>query len=487
MTVIPKSTIHEFVQGLKLRARGKVRDSFDLPNHEDKMLVVATDRVSIFDIVLNALVPLKGQVLNAMNVFWRTKIFGDLFSHDMVAYGDGINEFLPVSLRDNEELMTRAAVVYRMNMLDFEAIVRGFLTGSGLKDYRNDGTVGGHHLPIGLNDGSRLPFPIFTPSTKAKEGHDINITADAVAEKYGVWPERLALQLYMMAVQFVLERRVIIADTKFELGDSGFGDEVLTPDSSRFWDSADWQKAQAEGRSPQSFDKQFVREWGKGEGIHELDPTSADAIAKIAALEVPESVIDQTTQLYRYIFWRLTGMRLEFFQRDIMNVPVKLRPRCIRVIIGSESDKPQCEKGFAELRASRDRGDIEARVDVISCHRNADMLRGEIMRDDVSDVIIAGAGLAAALPGMVKSWLREVNMTDTPVLGVAFQADNERQDRAAQLSIEELPGRPVELNPKTGKAYFGEDGFVAACRDAVGAEFMAREAKSKSSKLNIRF
>ena len=172
-----------------------------------------------------------------------------------------------------------------------------------------------------------------------------------------------------------------------------------------------------------------------------------------------------------------------------MNVPVKFRPRRIRVIIGSESDKPQCETGFTDLRAFRNRGDAEVRVDVLSCHRNPDELRDEIMRDN-SDVIIAGAGCAAALPGVVKSWLCEADMADTPVLGVAFQTSNERRDMAAehmaaQLSIEELPGKPVELNPKTGKAYFGEDGFAAACRDAVQAEFMAREAKSKPSKLNI--
>jgi len=465
------------IPGLELIHRGKVRDTYALPGHSDKMLVVAMDRLSIFDFVLPAFVRQKGEILTAMNVFWR-KMIGDQFAHDLVAYGEKVDEYLPPELR-GKGLRKQASVVSKLEMCDCEAIVRGYLTGSGLKAYNKTRSVCGQRLPPDLQDGDRLPFPIFAPSTKAKEGHDEHITADSVAEKYGARIERASLQLYQAAEQFASGKGIILADTKFEWGldpETGklvLADEVLTPDSSRFWDISAWRKMQDSclRSSPTSYDKQFVREWGKTLGIDKRDPCKPEDVEFVHGLEVPAEVITKTTQIYRYIFWRLTGMKLEAFQREQMGIEVKPPMVKIEVISGSESDYPQMVAGLRTLAAARDKGEIECHRHAISCHRHLEDLDNfaRNLPDDV--IVIAGAGMAAALPGDLKARLIKEGKAQIPVIGVAFEGPSPDATLAARLSIEQLPGKTVILQPD-GTAYFGSLGFDNACIAAIEHEFL---------------
>ena len=475
MPKLPSSVVTEPIPGLELLHRGKVRDTYALPGHPDKMLVVATNRLSIFDFVLPALVPQKGEILTAMNIFWR-KMLGDQFAHDLLACN---GDYISPELRVNPEIQKRASVVRKLEMCDCEAIVRGYLTGSGLKAYNKNQEICGHRLPLGHMDGDRLPFPIFTPSTKAKEGHDEHITADSVTEKYGTRIERASLQLYQVAEQFARERGIILADTKFEWGkhpESGelvLADEVLTPDSSRFWDLLAWEKmGKSQFRSsPTSYDKQFVREWGKTLVVDKRDPCKPEDVEYVHGLAVPDDVIQRTTQIYRYIFWRLTGMKLERFQCRVMGLTVEPPLVKIHVVAGSESDYPQMEAGLRTLATMRDKGEIECHRDTISCHRNPEEL-ARYAHDLPNDVIVvAGAGMAAALPGVLKALLVKEGKPQIPVIGVAFAGKTEEDNLAARLSIERLPGQPVVLDPD-GKAYFGLLGFENACLAALFHEFL---------------
>ena len=470
---------------------GKVRNTAELPLNPDKMLVVATPRISIFDFVLNALVPFKGQVLNAINVFWVTRVFKDMCQHDLVAYGEGVDEFLPQDLRRNTELQKVATVVRRLKPCPVEAVVRGYLTGSGLKDYRRDGgRVAGHHLPSGLVDGSKIPYPIFTPATKAQKGHDENITADSVAKEYGVGMERLALQLFGAASNYAETCGVIIADTKFEMALLPDGtwvliDERLTPDSSRFWPADTWAKILATGGGQISFDKQSVRDEGKKVGIDQLKlPDDPHQIAQVHAWQVPEAVLAQTTRLYRYIFWRLTGEKLESFQADAMGIDVEMPHVRVDVVLGSRSDLPQAIAGIEVLE---DNPFVTFRVHICSCHRNPDELRtyaSELASRREADVVVAGAGMAAQLPAVLKAHLCDLGADDIPVIGVAFEDTNKDNTLAAQLSIKAVPGRPVEVD-SNGKVYTGSSGMVTACKSAAFDEFLPKRISKKPAEWDI--
>ena len=304
--------------GLVRTNQGKVRDTFDL---SDVLLQVATNRLSIFDFVLPRFVPRKGEILTAFTVFWLTEVFNRL-PHHLVAYGPDVDLYLPKKLRGNQELQRRAVVVRKLKMVGFEAIVRGYLTGSGWRDYRDKGgVVCGYKLSEGLNDGSKLPSPIFTPSTKAEEGHDENIPVDIVKGQCP-WMEKLSLEIYQQAYAFAQARGIIIADTKFEFGiDGTLGDEILTPDSSRFWDCKQWEEAAAQRKSPSGYDKEPVRQWGMTiatpfgvTGLNNLDPANPEHLEFVAQLEVPDGVIASTSVRYQEIFERFAGDALEYYQ-----------------------------------------------------------------------------------------------------------------------------------------------------------------------------
>src|SRR5829696_4920911 len=246
---------------LKLVRRGKVRDVYAV--EDDSLLIVATDRISAFDCILPTPIQRKGEVLTALSEFWFEKLNHVVANHQITA---NIGDMPEAVQRHAEMLAGRAMLVHRAEVFPVECVVRGYLVGSGWKDYLRTGEVCGHKLPAGLQESAKLPEPLFTPSTKAEQGHDENITEDQVRDLIG--EERTAqlretsLRLYSEAHTYARQREIIIADTKFEFGVAKNGellliDEVLTPDSSRFWPADAYEP----GRSQPSFDKQYVRDY----------------------------------------------------------------------------------------------------------------------------------------------------------------------------------------------------------------------------------
>jgi phosphoribosylaminoimidazole-succinocarboxamide synthase len=274
---------------LPLLASGKVREMYDLG---DRLLMVASDRISTYDVVHPNPIPDKGKVLTGLSVFWFAKT-GHIVPNHFVSATDGVPE----------EARGRAIVARKLRMLPVECVVRGYITGSGWKDYQATGKVSGIELPPGLQESEKLPTPIFTPSTKADEGHDETVDFDRAAELVGdrdlmARLRDVSIALYSFAADHARERGVIVADTKFEFGldDGGelvLGDEVLTPDSSRFWPADGY----APGRSQPSFDKQYVRDWASSTGWDKAPP----------APEVPADVVDRTRALYVEAYERITG------------------------------------------------------------------------------------------------------------------------------------------------------------------------------------
>ncbi len=284
--------------------RGKVRDTYDLG--EGRLLMVATDRISAFDVVLPSGIPDKGQVLNRISAFWFDKTAHVVPNHlvcladspDAGQYLGGLGQPLPA------EVAKQAMVVKRAERIDIECIVRGYITGSAWSEYRRQGTVQGMAMPEGLVEGQTFPEPLFTPTTKAEEGHDENMSAQQVVDMVGsemaAKLEATSKAVYSFAQGFALERGIILADTKMEFGildgELILIDELLTPDSSRFWDAEGYKP----GSSQPNFDKQFVRDWLDAQGWNHEPP----------APEVPADVAELTTQRYREAFVRLTGESL---------------------------------------------------------------------------------------------------------------------------------------------------------------------------------
>jgi phosphoribosylaminoimidazole-succinocarboxamide synthase len=278
----------------EIHARGKVRDIYEAG---DDLLLVATDRISAFDVILPTAIPDKGRVLTALTLFWLDKTAGIVPNHLVTA---DVDEF-PAPFTGEPELGGRAMLVKRAEMVPIECVSRGYLSGSGWKEYRAAGSVCGVPLPDGLRESDRLPETIFTPATKAAEGHDLNISLEEAGKLVG---EGLAERLkelttaaYEHCAAIALERGIIIADTKFEFGFAEgeliLCDEVLTPDSSRFWPADRY----APGGPQPSFDKQYVRDWLDASGWdHEPPPP-----------ELPEDVVEQTAARYREAYERLTG------------------------------------------------------------------------------------------------------------------------------------------------------------------------------------
>jgi len=290
--------------GLKPFIKGKVRDVYDLDAH---LLIVATDRISAFDRILPTGIPHKGAVLNQISAFWFRFMREVCPSHMVSIDADAIQEALRSQGGEapDEVVRGRSMLVNKAEALPVEFVVRGYLEGSGWKEYQRDGRVCGITLPAGLKQGSQLPEPIFTPATKATTGHDINITAE---EMRGIIDPEVAdravaysLEVYGRASDYARERGIIIADTKFEFGVRDgrvvMIDECLTPDSSRFWDAERWQPG---GPQP-SYDKQYVRDYLNGIGWDHEPPAPA----------LPAEVAERTSELYREIFTRLTGSDLQ--------------------------------------------------------------------------------------------------------------------------------------------------------------------------------
>lgn len=275
-----------------LVGRGKVRDVYEIDEH--RLLFVASDRISAFDCVLGSGIPCKGRVLTQLSLFWFDFLRSVVPNHLT-------KEPVPEPARG---LAGRSMVVKRARMVPVECVARGYLAGSGWKEYCESGTVCGIPLPSGLRDGSRLPEPIFTPATKAQSGHDENVPFAHVVNEIGAeLAERLrdlTLRIYASAAEYALSRGIILADTKFEFGFVGdelvLGDEVLTPDSSRYWPVEHYQP----GKSQISFDKQYVRDYLETLSWNKMPPAPA----------LPQDVVEKTSEKYREAYTRLTGTDL---------------------------------------------------------------------------------------------------------------------------------------------------------------------------------
>ncbi len=280
---------------LTLFKKGKVRNVFEL---EDKLLVVATDRISAFDFILPSLIPDKGKILTQLSYFWFD--YTQLVCPNHVITAD-VNKFPPVLQKYREMLDKRTMLVKKTSVVPVECVVRGYLSGSGWKEYNTTGKTSGVKLPVGLKESDRLEDPIFTPSTKAESGHDLNISFKGMQKLVGASLatkiKKVSLALYQKASLHALSRGIIIADTKFEFGldkdDLILVDEIFTPDSSRFWPLATY----APGKGQPSLDKQFVRDY--------LESTSWDKQSPPPPL--PEDIIQKTSEKYFEIYRLLTG------------------------------------------------------------------------------------------------------------------------------------------------------------------------------------
>jgi phosphoribosylaminoimidazole-succinocarboxamide synthase len=293
---------------LPLVARGKVRELYAVDDAH--LLLVASDRLSAYDVVLPTEVPDKGAVLTGLSLWWFEQL-ADVVPHHLVSarvadYPAALQPFA-------EELRGRSMLVRRLAMVPVECVARGYLTGSGLADYRATGAVCGVALPPGLEDGARLPTPVFTPATKAAAGdHDENVSFDDVAGRVGrelaEELRRVTLAVYARGAALAAERGILLADTKLELGhdDAGvltLGDEVLTPDSSRFWPADGWQP----GRAQPSFDKQYVRDWLSASGWDRTAPGP----------ELPDDVVERTRAKYVEAYERITGSSFDGWLRSV--------------------------------------------------------------------------------------------------------------------------------------------------------------------------
>src|ERR1700758_4903192 len=284
---------------LKLKASGKGRDVYDID--ETQLLFVASDRISAFDYVLATGIPQKGRVLNQISLFWF-EFLADIVPNHLITAE--VDEYPAVTRKYADQLRGRSMLVRRAEMFPVECVVRGYISGSAWKEYKATGKVSGITLPAGLKESDAFPEPIFTPSTKATSGHDENISFDQMCEIVGVETAShlrdVTLRVYKTAAAYARQRGIIIADTKFEFGRTAQGitlaDEVLTPDSSRFWPADKY----APGRAQESFDKQYVRDYLEEIGWNKQPPAPA----------LPAEVAQRTSQKYIEAYRQLTGREL---------------------------------------------------------------------------------------------------------------------------------------------------------------------------------
>lgn len=281
---------------MKQIGKGKVRDIYDVG---DQLVLVTSDRISAFDTIMPSLIPYKGAVLNSMSAFWFD-LTKELIPNHMISVD---NNDMPEEFQ-TEEFAGRCMLVKKLKMLPLECIVRGYITGSGWESYQKNGSVCGIQLPAGLLESEQLPNPIYTPTTKATEGHDEHIsfeqTVELIGEELATQVKNKSIEIYTMCAYYARTKGIIIADTKFEFGVDEDGtlvlaDEVLTPDSSRFWPADGY----VVGQSQRSYDKQYLRDWLKDRGLGKLLP----------APELPSNVISVTSRKYIEAYERLTGTK----------------------------------------------------------------------------------------------------------------------------------------------------------------------------------
>ncbi len=309
MTTNNNPVIMETNLPLPVFIKGKVRDTYDLGSH---LLIVATDRISAFDVVLPTGIPLKGHVLNRLSNFWFRRMTNIIPNHMTEALDDlhGLDSYLPAEKRFNYPsfLRGRSMIVKKVKRLPLECVIRGYLSGSAWAEYKAKGTISGTPMPKGMQESQELPQPLFTPTTKADTGHDEPVTKDYITKGFGLHIgqelEEKSLAIYNAAREYALSKGIIIADTKFEFGiDNGkliLIDELLTPDSSRFWDAEKYKA----GQPQESMDKQPVRDWLTASGWNKEPPAPA----------LPPDVIEATTKRYMLAYERITGRKLAILE-----------------------------------------------------------------------------------------------------------------------------------------------------------------------------
>ncbi len=312
MKPIPKIVDPILLPGLKLVARGKVCELYELPHHPDLLLKVVSDRASVHDIILPFHVPRKGEVLNFVDHFWRTTF--SWIASDLVAIGPEINAYLPEPLRGNTNLLYRARVIQKCDALPAEIIYRWLLTGTGLKKYRQDnGMICGQQFPSGLKEWDELKPSAFTPTTKSPDGHDEHMTVLEFRERFGPVPEDVTRTVFEQGKKFAVEKGIAVADTKFEVGLKEnrliLIDEILTPDSSRFLRMEDVMRARGSGEKPPSYDKQPIRDYvEKTLGVGPSTPLTDDVIRKVQGHSYPDELIAETSFRYTNLLKLFTGM-----------------------------------------------------------------------------------------------------------------------------------------------------------------------------------
>lgn len=288
---------------LPVFVKGKVRDTYKIG---DKLLIIATDRISAFDVVLSKGIPDKGIVLNQLSAFWFARTYHIVHNHmiESVESKRALNKYTPSHKPLPEMVLGRSMVVVKAERIPVECVVRGYISGSAWAEYRKSGTINGQKAPRGLKESRELPEPLFTPTTKAETGHDMPMTPqrlkDLVGQKTASELKEKSIALYQFARNYAIDRGIIIADTKFEFGFDDkeiiLIDEALTPDSSRFWDESEY----VPGRSQASYDKQPVRDW--------LETSKWDKTTNPPAL--PAKVVSATAERYREAYYLLTGRKL---------------------------------------------------------------------------------------------------------------------------------------------------------------------------------
>jgi len=316
-----------------LISQGKVRDTYAVPGYDDFLLLCASDRLSIFDFVLSVLVPFKGEVLTALTRFWLVDVIKDVVDHLACSEAPPYQNLVVDVAKQYPDLpVSSCLMVRKINVLPYELIFRAHIGGSVWGQYQKDGIVAGIKLRPGLTKWAKLNNALFTPSTKSADGHDVNVPAQQFFAEMGERGDAIVDMChlaYQQAYDYAAARGIIILDTKFEGSWDCIGDEVLTPDSSRFTDIEGWRQALEKGGDPPFYDKEPVRTWGRtvltpfhdmnGElivGLKGLDPTNDDHLAFVENLEVPAEVIEAASQRYLDIFQRLTGVSLEEYQRE---------------------------------------------------------------------------------------------------------------------------------------------------------------------------
>ena len=296
---MPEAVLTTSLEGVALRSRGKVRDIYAVG---DQLLLVTTDRVSAFDVVLPEGIPEKGRVLNSLSAWWLRRTEHIVPNHLVT---DDVDEYPDVLAPAKGMLDGRSMLVRRLNPIPFECVMRGFLYGSGWKEYGREGSVCGISLPSGMQLAERFPEPLFTPATKAEDGHDENVSEDFMANALGreltTRLHEISREIYASGVEWAAERGIIIADTKFEFGHDDDGklyviDEVLTPDSSRFWPADEY----APGKLQSSFDKQYVRDYLETVDWNKEPP----------APHLPDSIVRGTTERFLSAYHQITGSPL---------------------------------------------------------------------------------------------------------------------------------------------------------------------------------